>query len=333
MNAGQLEREVIDLQQESLVQMLDTIATARLPDPGEGGVPGDARSCLTLDDAQPDLDAWQIAQLARHPQRPQALDYIEGLFTDFVELHGDRAFGDDAAIVAGLARFRGRPVVVIGHQKGRNVKERMHRNFGMARPEGYRKALRMMGMAERFGLPLVTLIDTPGAFPGIDAEERGQSAAIGECIYRLSQLKVPTVSIVIGEGGSGGALAIGVTDRVCMLQYATYSVISPEGCASILWKSAAKANVAASALGITAPRLQALGLIDEVIAERDGGAHCSAEKAIEQVDAALLRVLTALEAMDAASRLAQRLARLRSFGAFAETARPAGADAEGWTSS
>jgi acetyl-CoA carboxylase carboxyl transferase subunit alpha len=271
------------------------------------------------------LTPWQVAQVARHPQRPYTLDYVAMLFTNFEELHGDRMFADDQSIVGGLARFNGEACMVIGHQKGRDTKEKIVRNFGMPRPEGYRKALRMMGMAERFGLPLVTLIDTPGAFPGIDAEERGQSAAIGECIYRLSQLKVPTVSIVIGEGGSGGALAIGVTDRVCMLQYATYSVISPEGCASILWKSAAKANVAASALGITAPRLQALGLIDEVIAERDGGAHCSAEKAIEQVDAALLRVLTALEAMDAASRLAQRQARLRSFGAFAETARPASA--------
>jgi acetyl-CoA carboxylase carboxyl transferase subunit alpha len=262
--------------------------------------------------------SWQIAKMARHADRPHTMDYVAALFTDFVELHGDRAHSDDGAIVAGLARFHGRPLVLIGHQKGRNAKERVRRNFGMPRPEGYRKAMRLMDMAERFQLPLVTLIDTPGAFPGIDAEERGQSAAIGESICRMSQLQVPTVSIVIGEGGSGGALAIGVADAVCMLEFATYSVISPEGCASILWKDSARAEAAANALGITAARLKALGLIDEVIAEPSGGAHRDPAKAAKRVGATLLRVLLSLEAMETSKRLARRQARLRAFGAFGE---------------
>jgi acetyl-CoA carboxylase carboxyl transferase subunit alpha len=225
------------------------------------------------------LTAWQIAQVSRHPKRPYTLDYIGALCIDFVELHGDRMGADDAAIVGGLARFEGQPVVVIGHQKGRSVQERTRRNFGMPRPEGYRKAMRLMQLAERFGLPLISFIDTPGAFPGIDAEERGQSAAIGESIYMMSQLNVPTVAIVIGEGGSGGALAIGIADAVCMLQYATFSVISPEGCAAILWKEARAAETAANALGITAPVLKSHGLVDEVVEEPTGGAHRDPAKA------------------------------------------------------
>ena len=219
------------------------------------------------------LSAWQIAQLARHPQRPYTLDYVERCFTDFDELHGDRMYADDHSLVGGLARLEGEPVVVVGHQKGRDTKERMWRNYGMARPEGYRKALRLMRLAEKFGLPLITLIDTAGAYPGIGAEERGQSEAIARNLFTMSNLAVPIVSVVTGEGGSGGALAIGVADRVLMLQYSIYSVISPEGCASILWKSAENAELAAEAMGITATRLRRLGLVDEVIPEPLGGAH------------------------------------------------------------
>ena len=214
------------------------------------------------------LTSWQVSQLARHPQRPYTLDYIERIFSEFEELHGDRLFADDPAIIGGLARLDGRSVVVIGHQKGRDTREKVKRNFGMPRPEGYRKALRLMQMAERFDLPIVTLIDTPGAYPGVGAEERGQSAAIARNLYVMAALQTPIISVVIGEGGSGGALAIGLCDRLLMLQYATYSVISPEGCASILWKSADKADIAAEAMGITAARLKRLGLIDEVIDKR-----------------------------------------------------------------
>src|SRR5690349_16843789 len=219
------------------------------------------------------LSSWQIAQVARHPQRPYTLDYIAGIFTDFHELHGDRSYSDDPAIVGGLARFNGTPCMVIGHQKGRDTKEKIYRNFGMPRPEGYRKALRLMKLAEKFGLPLFTFIDTPGAYPGIGAEERGQSEAIGRNLFELAGLKVPIVCTVIGEGGSGGALAIAVGDALLMLQFATYSVISPEGCASILWKSAERAPEAAESLGITAARLKALAMIDKVIPEPIGGAH------------------------------------------------------------
>lgn len=219
------------------------------------------------------LTPWQIAQVARHPNRPYTLDYIQNVFTDFHELHGDRMFGDDAAIVGGLARLADIDVMVIGHQKGRTLKERTERNFGMPRPEGYRKALRLMKLAEKFNLPIITLIDTPGAYPGIDAEERGQSEAIGRNIYEMSQLNVPVIACVIGEGGSGGALAIGVADRVLMLEYSTYSVISPEGCASILWKDAKEADKAATALSLTGYKLKEKGLIDRVIPEPLGGAH------------------------------------------------------------
>src|SRR2546423_6248725 len=219
------------------------------------------------------LSSSQIAQVARHPQRPYTLDYIAGIFTDFHELHGDRSYGDDQAIVGGLARFNGAPCMVIGHQKGRDTKEKIHRNFGMPRPEGYRKALRLMKLAEKFGMPLMTFVDTPGAYPGIDAEMRGQSEAIGRNLFEMAGLKIPVVCTVIGEGGSGGALAIAVGDALLMLQFATYSVISPEGCASILWKSSERAPEAAESLGITAARLKALGMIDKVIPEPVGGAH------------------------------------------------------------
>src|SRR5450631_3717057 len=219
------------------------------------------------------LTLWQISQVSRHPQRPYTLDYIEHLFTDFEELHGDRAYADDPAIVGGLARFNGQSVMVIGHQKGRDTKERQYRNFGMPRPEGYRKAMRLMRLAEKFGIPIMTFIDTPGAYPGVNAEERGQSEAIGRNLYEMSELKVPMICTIIGEGGSGGALAIAIGDATLMLQYATYSVISPEGCASILWKSADKAEEAAETLGITAQRLKTLGLIDKIVTEPLGGAH------------------------------------------------------------
>src|SRR5574340_615327 len=219
------------------------------------------------------LSAWQVSQVSRHPQRPYTLDYIQNIFTDFEELHGDRAFSDDPAIVGGLARFNGQPVMVIGQQKGRDTKEKIYRNFGMSRPEGYRKALRLMKLAEKFGIPVFTFIDTPGAYPGVGAEERGQSEAIGRNLYVMAELKVPIICTVIGEGGSGGAVAIAVGDALLMLQYSTYSVISPEGCASILWKSAEKAADAAETLGITATRLKALGLVDKIISEPLGGAH------------------------------------------------------------
>ena len=260
------------------------------------------------------LSAWQIAQVARHPMRPYTLDYIGRIFTDFHELHGDRSFADDPAIVSGLARLEGRPVAVIGHQKGRDVKERLHRNYGMPRPEGYRKAMRIMQLAERFHLPVLTFIDTPGAYPGIGAEERGQSEAIARNLELMSQLRTPIISTVIGEGGSGGALAIGVADRLIMLEYSTYSVISPEGCASILWKSSDKAAEAAEAMGITASRMREAGVADEILAEPLGGAHRDHAAAAESVKDAIVRFLKDLSALDAGALLAQRQARIRSFG-------------------
>jgi len=262
------------------------------------------------------LTPWQIAQLARHPQRPYALDYVERIFTGFHELHGDRAFADDPAIVGGLARLEGRPVMVIGHQKGRDTKEKLRRNFGMPRPEGYRKARRLMELAERFGLPVVTFIDTPGAYPGIDAEERGQSEAIARNLHVMAGLKTPIVSVVIGEGGSGGALAIGVCDRLLMLQYATYSVISPEGCASILWRSAEKAPEAAAALGITSGRLKELGLVDEVIEEPLGGAHRDPDETARRVRQALVESLDLLDRTPLDKLLDQRHQRLMGYGEF-----------------
>ena len=264
------------------------------------------------------LNAWQIAQLARHPQRPYTLDYIEHVFTDFDELHGDRAFGDDPAIVGGTARIDGRPVMVIGHQKGRDTKEKLARNFGMPRPEGYRKALRLMEMAERFALPVLTFIDTPGAYPGIGAEERGQSEAIARNLLVMSALKTPIIGTVIGEGGSGGALAIGVGDRIMMLQYSTYAVISPEGCASILWKSADKAADAAEALGITSERLKELQLIDEVIEEPLGGAHRNFDEITRRVKDALLQSLRELDRLPLDQLVQSRYQRLMAYGQFSE---------------
>jgi len=263
-----------------------------------------------------DLSPWQITQLSRHPLRPYTLDYIDYLFDEFHELHGDRAFADDHAIVGGLARFRGRGVVVIGQQKGRDTKAKVFRNFGMARPEGYRKALRLMKMAERFRLPVITFIDTPGAYPGVGAEERGQSEAIATNLKYMSRLPVPIICTVIGEGGSGGALAIGVGDRVNLLQYSTYSVISPEGCASILWNDAALAEDAASALGITSDRLLQLGLIDEVIPEPLGGAHKDPEKVAEQVGNCLAAQLDELDKLTTEALLNERYQRLLSYGEF-----------------
>lgn len=262
-----------------------------------------------------DLTPWQVSQISRHPQRPYTLDYLEHIFTDFDELHGDRRFADDPAIVGGIARLDDRPVMVIGHQKGREVKEKVRRNFGMPRPEGYRKACRLMEMAERFKMPVLTFIDTPGAYPGIDAEERGQSEAIAYNLAVMSRLKTPILSTVVGEGGSGGALAIGVCDELAMLQYSTYSVISPEGCASILWKSAEKAADAAQAMGITAERLKELGFVDTLIEEPLGGAHRQPLTTAERVKEALLASLERLEAMDTEALLERRYERLMSYGA------------------
>ncbi|AXK40220.1 acetyl-CoA carboxylase carboxyltransferase subunit alpha [Crenobacter cavernae] len=266
------------------------------------------------------LSPWQISQVARHPQRPYTLDYVGGLFTDFQELHGDRAFADDSAIVGGLARFNGQPVVLMGHQKGRDTKEKIYRNFGMPRPEGYRKALRLMKLAERFGLPILTFIDTPGAYPGIGAEERGQSEAIGRNLFEMAKLKVPVICTVIGEGGSGGALAIAVGDYLNMLQYSTYSVISPEGCASILWKSAERANEAAEAMGITASRLKTLGLIDKVVDEPLGGAHRDHGQMMNNLKRVLQDQLKDLRAKPVDALLATRFNRLMSYGRFKEDA-------------
>ena len=265
------------------------------------------------------LTPWQVTQLARHPQRPYTLDYLPLVFTDFDELHGDRMYADDSAIVGGAARLDGRPVMLIGHQKGRDTKERVRRNYGMPKPEGYRKALRLMRLAERFGLPLVTLIDTPGAYPGIGSEERNQSEAIARNLFEMSQLRVPLVSCVIGEGGSGGALAIGVCDRLLMLQYSVYSVISPEGCASILWKSADKKELAAEAMGITAERLARQQLVDEVIGEPLGGAHRDPQAMAESLRKALSATLETLSARPLEQLLEERARRLESFGAFRES--------------
>jgi acetyl-CoA carboxylase carboxyl transferase subunit alpha len=264
------------------------------------------------------LTPWQVAQLARHPQRPYTLDYLPLIFSDFQELHGDRMYADDLAIVGGPARLGDRSVMVIGHQKGRDTKERVRRNYGMPKPEGYRKALRLMKMAERFGIPLVTLIDTPGAYPGVGSEERNQSEAIARNLFEMAQLRVPIVSVVIGEGGSGGALAIGVCDRLLMLQYSVYSVISPEGCASILWKSADKKELAAEAMGITAERLQKQKLVDEVIPEPLGGAHREPQAMAEALKTCIVHHLDQLVAKPVDQLLDERAKRLDGFGAFRE---------------
>ena len=280
----------------------------------------EAKSQTMTRDMYAKLTPWQIAQVARHPQRPYTLDYVHLMFTDFQELHGDRNYADDKAIVGGLARFNGESCVVIGHQKGRDTKEKIVRNFGMPRPEGYRKAMRLMSLAEKFGLPVFTFIDTPGAYPGIGAEERGQSEAIGHSIYLMAGLKVPVIATIIGEGGSGGALAIAIGDQVLMLQYSTYSVISPEGCASILWKSADKAAEAAETMGITAPRLKALGLVDRVVDEPVGGAHRDPVAMAATLKRALAESLRQLESLTPSDLVIQRHQKLMSYGRFKDQA-------------
>lgn len=280
----------------------------------------DAKSQSLTKEIYAKLTPWQCAMVARHPQRPYTLDYLELAFTDFEELHGDRNYADDHAIIGGLARFNGQSCMVIGHQKGRDTKEKIHRNFGMPRPEGYRKALRLMRLAEKFGLPVFTFIDTPGAYPGIDAEERGQSEAIGRNLAVMADLKVPLIATVIGEGGSGGALAIAVADVVAMLQYSTYSVISPEGCASILWKSAERAGDAAETMGITAPRLKSLGLIDRIISEPVGGAHRDHRAMAQNVKKALQDALKQLAGLSSSELIERRFERLMGYGRFKEQA-------------
>jgi acetyl-CoA carboxylase carboxyl transferase subunit alpha len=264
------------------------------------------------------LSAWQIAQLARHPHRPYTLDYVRLCFSDFQQLHGDRMYADDKSLIGGIGRLEGQPVMIIGHQKGRDTKERVKRNYGMARPEGYRKALRLMRTAEKFHLPLISLIDTPGAYPGMGAEERGQSEAIARNLFTMARLRTPIISVVIGEGGSGGALAIGVADRMMMLQYSIYSVISPEGCASILWRSPDKAEAAAEALGITAERLQKLGLVDGVIPEPLGGAHRDPQAMAETIKNALLNALSEVQALSTEQLIERRRSRLMAYGVYKE---------------
>jgi acetyl-CoA carboxylase carboxyl transferase subunit alpha len=269
-----------------------------------------------------DLTPWQITKIARHPERPYTLDYVHEIFTDFVELHGDRHFADDLSIVGGLARFNGNPCMVLGHQKGRDTKERTARNFGMSKPEGYRKALRLLKTAEKFKLPVFTFVDTPGAYPGIDAEERGQSEAIGRNIFEMAQLEVPVIVTIIGEGGSGGALAISVGDQVLMLQYSVYSVISPEGCASILWKTSERASDAAEALGLTAHRLKAMNLIDKIITEPLGGAHRDPKQMAQMLKRALADTLRQFQGMKTRDLLAARHEKLMSYGKFKEISQP-----------
>jgi acetyl-CoA carboxylase carboxyl transferase subunit alpha len=270
-------------------------------------------------DIYANLSPWQVTQIARHPQRPYTLDYVAEIFTEFQELHGDRHYADDQSIVGGLARFNGNACMVLGHQKGRDTKERTARNFGMSRPEGYRKALRLMKLAEKFGLPVFTFVDTPGAYPGIGAEERGQSEAIGRNIFEMAQLEVPIITTIIGEGGSGGALAISVGDQVLMLQYSVYSVISPEGCASILWKTAERASDAADALGITAHRLKALGVIDKIVAEPVGGAHRDPKWMSAHLKRALNDALRQVVDLKPKELLQRRYERLQSYGRFSDT--------------
>jgi acetyl-CoA carboxylase carboxyl transferase subunit alpha len=278
----------------------------------------DAKSQTLTKDIYSKLSPWQCALVARHPQRPYTLDYLDLIFSDFQELHGDRNFSDDHAVVGGLARFNGQSCMVIGHQKGRDTKEKIHRNFGMPRPEGYRKAMRLMKLAEKFNIPIFTFIDTPGAYPGIDAEERGQSEAIGRNLAVMTELKVPLISTVIGEGGSGGALAISVGDCVMMLQYSTYSVISPEGCASILWKSAERAGDAAETMGITAPRLKSLALIDRVVSEPVGGAHRDYRLMAQNLKRALQESMKQIAGLTSAELIERRFDRLMSYGRFRE---------------
>ncbi len=311
------EDSIADLEDkiEQLRSMQDDTATLDIADEVEQL---SKKSEMLLKELYAKLTPWQISKVSRHPQRPYTLDYIEHLFTDFEELHGDRNFADDKAIVGGLARFNGQSVMVIGHQKGRDTKEKIARNFGMPRPEGYRKAMRLMRLAEKFGIPIMTFVDTPGAYPGVGAEERGQSEAIGRNLYEMSELRVPIICTIIGEGGSGGALAIAVGDAMLMLQYSTYSVISPEGCASILWKSADKAEDAAETLGITANRLKALGLADKVIAEPLGGAHRDYPATMQNVKKALQDALKSAQTKSVDDLLRDRFNRLMSYGKFKE---------------
>ena len=316
MNLNYLEFEQPIAELEAKIEELRHVGNSKEINIGEEITRLQAKCRTLTEQIFSSLNAWQISQLARHPQRPYTLDYIERIFTDFEELHGDRRYADDAAIVGGLARIDGRPVVVIGHQKGRDTKEKVKRNFGMPRPEGYRKALRLMGLAERFKLPVITLIDTPGAYPGVGAEERGQSEAIAVSLRVMSRLRAPIICTVIGEGGSGGALAIGVGDHVIMLQYSTYSVISPEGCASILWKSATKAADAAEAMGITSERLKRLGLIDQIITEPLGGAHRDVDGVAQPLKQAMIANLDRLQDLSDAELLQQRYQRLMNYGEY-----------------
>ncbi len=318
MNFLEFERPIAELE-EKINELRHVAGSEDGIDIGEEIAKLEEKSQKLTESIFSSLTAWQVAQLARHPQRAYTLDYAQSIFTDFQELRGDRAFADDPAIVGGPARLDGRPVMIIGHQKGRDTKEKIRRNFGMPRPEGYRKALRLMKMAERFNLPIFTFIDTPGAYPGVGAEERGQSEAIARNLFEMSGLKTPIICTVIGEGGSGGALAIGVGDRVLMLEHSIYSVISPEGCASILWKSAEKAADAAEALGITSRRLKELKLIDEIIQEPLGGVHRNVDATAADIKLALLANLDALDALDTDTLLAQRRQRLMNIGTFKES--------------
>ena len=318
------KRHFLDFEQpiaelESKIEELRFVQTESAVDISEEIGRLDKKSQQLAKDIYASLSPWQVTQIARHPQRPYTLDYVNEIFTDWQELHGDRSFADDPSIVGGLARFNGQSCIVIGHQKGRDTKERGLRNFGMSRPEGYRKALRLMKLAEKFGLPVFTFVDTPGAYPGIGAEERGQSEAIGRNIFEMCQLEVPIIVTIIGEGGSGGALAISVGDQVLMLQFSVYSVISPEGCASILWKTAERASDAAEALGITAHRLKALGLIDKVVSEPVGGAHRDPRHMASQLKRALVDALRQVADLKPRDLVQRRHDRLQSYGRFADT--------------
>jgi len=314
-----LEFETALAELETKIEELRYVQTESAVDISEEIDRLDKKSLQLTKDIYSSLTPWQVTQIARHPQRPYTLDYIGDIFTDFQQLHGDRHFADDASIVGGLARFNGQACIVFGHQKGRDTKERAARNFGMSRPEGYRKALRLMKVAEKFALPVFTFVDTPGAYPGIGAEERGQSEAIGRNIYEMAQLAVPIIVTIIGEGGSGGALAISVGDQTLMLQYAIYSVISPEGCASILWKTSERAPEAAEALGITAHRLKALGLIDKIVNEPVGGAHRDPKQMSAYLKRALGDALRQLADVKPKDLLQQRYERLQAYGRFSDT--------------
>ena len=318
VNSLDFEQPIVDL--EAKIEELRRVESAGELDLQSEILKLELRSQKLTREIFSSLSAWQITQLARHPARPHTLDYIPLIFSDFQELSGDRMFGDDQAIVAGLARLGGAGVVVIGHQKGRDTREKVRRNFGMPRPEGYRKSQRIMKLAARFGLPVITLIDTPGAYPGIDAEERGQSEAIARSIALMADLPVPIISVVIGEGGSGGALAIGVCDRLVILEYATYSVISPEGCASILWKSAEKAQVAAEAMKLTSSGLQTHHLVDDIVSEPLGGAHRDLTKTAEDLKGSIMGHLAELKHLEIEEILSQRYTRLQEFGQFNESA-------------